>query len=48
VELYSIEGYKILNAENTDKIDIRNLAPGVYFLRMQIGRDVITEKIVKL
>jgi hypothetical protein len=48
LELCSVEGVKILEAENTTRIDVSNLPSGIYFLRMRYGRDIFIGKIVKL
>jgi pectinesterase len=32
----------------TESMDISELPPGIYFLRLQAGNDVVTKKIVKL
>jgi len=54
INLYDISGQKIKRLLNEVKmpgeyeieIDVRDLPPGVYFIRMQAGDQVVTEKLV--
>jgi hypothetical protein len=32
----------------TENLNISELPPGIYFLRLQAGNDVVTKKVVKL
>jgi len=56
ITLYSISGKKVKTVDygmlspSTQKlmVPLKGIAPGVYFLRMQVGNKVLTKKVVKL
>jgi len=56
INLIDLQGkqHMVLNKEanamgiQTESMDISHLPPGVYFLRLQAGNDVVTKKVVKL
>jgi hypothetical protein len=56
ISLYNTTGPRLRNWEfasqpNTQQeftLDLSNLSPGIYFLRLQAGNDVVTKKVVKL
>ena len=46
-ELYDITGKQVLKATNSMNIDVSNLQPGVYLLRIETIQGSVTRKIVK-
>ena len=56
VDLYSSSGRKIkrifseekMQGENEMEIDMTNLPSGVYYMRIQVGKNATSKKIVKL
>ena len=56
INLIDLQGkqHMVLNKETnamgiqTESLNISHLPPGVYFLRLQAGNDVVTKKVVKL
>ncbi|AUC81007.1 T9SS type A sorting domain-containing protein [Lacinutrix sp. Bg11-31] len=47
VEVFDITGKRVLNFNNTTKINITNLGNGVYMLRVQTDKGSVTKKIIK-
>ena len=47
VKVYSVLGRLEKEAFNTHQIDISNLAPGVYMVKVNNGGDMISKKIIK-
>lgn len=47
IEIYDIAGRKINVNNNTDTIDVRNLEPGNYIIKIQTKDGVSTEKFIK-
>lgn len=47
VKLYSIQGKLINELSNTENINLSKLAPGFYFVKLTIGNETLTRKIVK-
>jgi hypothetical protein len=47
VEIYNLIGNMVLKTtENTDKIDVTNLAKGIYLMSAYSGTDKCTKKII--
>jgi hypothetical protein len=47
VELISVTGERIFRAENQSKIDLSNLAAGIYFIQISTADYISTQKLVK-
>lgn len=47
VEVYDISGKLISTHSNTYEIDISELMQGMYFLRMNLGNEIVTKKFIK-
>lgn len=48
IEIYSLKGERLMiKVDRTNQIDISDLTPGVYFLKLEANAGVITRKIVK-
>jgi len=56
IEIYSISGIKIrefmseelMDGEFEIEIDLNEIPPGVYFIRMQVGNEILVKKLVKV
>jgi hypothetical protein len=49
VEVYNCKGEKVLGYDNVSnkKLNLRSIAPGLYFLKITIGDKCVTEKLIK-
>jgi lysyl endopeptidase len=47
VELISVTGERIFRAENQSKIDLSNLAAGIYFIQISIADYITMQKLIK-
>ncbi|HUM48265.1 MAG TPA: T9SS type A sorting domain-containing protein, partial [Chitinophagales bacterium] len=47
IELTTVTGERMLTLQNQNKIDVSNLAPGVYFIKVYTANAAITQKFVK-
>lgn len=47
VNVYSITGQVVLKAQNTRKLDVFDLSPGVYLMKIETDRGDVTRKIIK-
>ncbi|MDX1317143.1 MAG: T9SS type A sorting domain-containing protein [Xanthomarina gelatinilytica] len=47
VSVYSITGQVVLKAQNTRKLDVSDLSPGVYLMKIETDRGDVTRKIIK-
>ncbi|MEL6634009.1 MAG: T9SS type A sorting domain-containing protein, partial [Bacteroidota bacterium] len=47
-EVYQLEGKKVLEGQSIDhRLDVSTLSPGIYLLKVQVGRQSQTLKLVK-
>lgn len=46
IEIYSLKGNNVYNTK-TDTINISHLAQGVYFVKIFLGDDIVTKKLIK-
>lgn len=47
LEVYDISGKLISTHSNTNEIDVSELTQGMYFLRMNLGNEIVTKKFIK-
>ncbi|EMQ94742.1 hypothetical protein D778_00382 [Xanthomarina gelatinilytica] len=47
VNVYSITGQVVLKAQNARKLDVSDLSPGVYLMKIETDRGDVTRKIIK-
>lgn len=48
IEIFNIQGVNVLSANNVNKIDLKNLPEGIYFLRIELDGKIDTYKIIKI
>ncbi len=48
IEVYNIEGIKVLAASSANKIDLRKLSEGIYFVKINVGGIFYMQKIIKI
>ncbi|KFF12269.1 hypothetical protein IW15_11965 [Chryseobacterium soli] len=47
VEIFDLTGRKIVSTTETDRVDVKNLEPGNYIIKIQTKEGVTTEKFIK-
>lgn len=47
VEIYDMNGKKVQNKVSDNKVDIKNLTPGVYIININTGEEVQSQKFIK-
>ena len=47
MNVYSITGQVVLKAQNARKLDVSDLSPGVYLMKIETDRGDVTRKIIK-
>ena len=45
IEIFDVIGHNILTTNDTE-IDVRGLEPGIYFVRINCGDNIITERVI--
>jgi hypothetical protein len=46
-ELFNLQGQKVNTSFSNNKVDVQNIASGVYFLKLQTNKGEVTKKVVK-
>lgn len=47
IQVYDVSGKLISTHSNTKEINVSELAPGMYYLRMNVGGELVTKKFIK-